>query len=125
MKSAFTIIELIFVIVILGVLAAVAIPRLSATRNDARASTIAFNLADCIEFSGSAFMMNQAFDVTSDSCLAATVNDACFTLTPNNANGTLLVRDVAGAPVGSACLASQALAGRTNTSSAVGVTHQF
>ena len=35
MKKAFTMIELIFVIVILGVLAAVAIPKLNATRADA------------------------------------------------------------------------------------------
>lgn len=39
-RNAFTIIELIFVIVILGVLAVVAIPRLSATRDDARISNI-------------------------------------------------------------------------------------
>jgi len=36
MRSAFSMIELIFVIVILGVLAAVAIPKLSATRDDAK-----------------------------------------------------------------------------------------
>ena len=35
MKKAFTMIELIFVIVILGILASVAIPRLSLTRDDA------------------------------------------------------------------------------------------
>jgi len=39
MKSAFTMIELIFVIVILGVLAAVSIPKLAATRGDAEASS--------------------------------------------------------------------------------------
>ena len=35
MKKAFTLIEMVFVIVILGILAAVAIPRFSATRTDA------------------------------------------------------------------------------------------
>ena len=37
-KSAFTMIELIFVIVVLGILAAVAIPKFSATRTDAQIS---------------------------------------------------------------------------------------
>jgi len=35
MKKAFTMVELIFVIVIIGILAAIAIPRLAATRDDA------------------------------------------------------------------------------------------
>jgi|WetSurMetagenome_2_1015567.scaffolds.fasta_scaffold1195175_1 general secretion pathway protein G len=35
MKKAFTMIELVFVIVIIGILASVAIPRLAATRDDA------------------------------------------------------------------------------------------
>ena len=35
-KNAFTMIELVFVIVILGILAAVAVPRLAATRTDAQ-----------------------------------------------------------------------------------------
>jgi len=37
-SSAFTMIELVFVIVVLGILAAVAIPRFSATRTDAQIS---------------------------------------------------------------------------------------
>ncbi|MFL1706137.1 type II secretion system protein [Campylobacter sp. MOP7] len=41
-------IELIFVIVILGILAAVAIPRLSATRDDAEIAKIATNLSTLI-----------------------------------------------------------------------------
>ena len=41
MKTAFSMVELIFVIVILGILAAVAIPKLSATRDDAKVTSMA------------------------------------------------------------------------------------
>ena len=48
MRKGFTMIELIFVIVILGVLASVAIPRLAATRDDAEVAKAATNLTTAI-----------------------------------------------------------------------------
>jgi general secretion pathway protein G len=44
-KNAFTMIELIFVIVVLGILSAVAIPRFSATRTDAQISKARSDIA--------------------------------------------------------------------------------
>ena len=52
-KNAFTMIELIFVIVILGILAAVAIPKLAVTRNDAKIASLAKAVGDsCMEIVG-------------------------------------------------------------------------
>ena len=42
-KKAFTMVELIFVIVIIGILSAIAIPKLAATRDDAEISKIVVN----------------------------------------------------------------------------------
>jgi general secretion pathway protein G len=45
-KASFTMIELVFVIVILGILASVAIPKLAATRDDASTATITSQVKD-------------------------------------------------------------------------------
>jgi len=45
MQKAFSMIELIFVIVIIGILTAVAIPKLTATRDDAKVAAIAQNVS--------------------------------------------------------------------------------
>ncbi len=49
MKNAFTMIEVIFVIVIIGILAAVAIPKLAATRDDGEASVCIYEVGQLIE----------------------------------------------------------------------------
>ena len=67
MKKGFTMIELIFVIVILGVLASVAIPRLAATRDDAEVAKAATNLATAVSDLAAYYTAKGNFDgVSSD-----------------------------------------------------------
>ena len=61
MKKGFTMIELIFVIVILGILASVAIPRLAATREDAEISATVANLRTLISDINSYYVVKGEF----------------------------------------------------------------
>ena len=101
MKKGFTMIELIFVIVILGILAAVAIPRLAATRDDAEFSKSATNIQTVVIDLGSYYTSQGNFSTTySDMSNVANPVKAksatCFTVkyasnNIDNANGTIEV----------------------------------
>ncbi|WP_149725471.1 type II secretion system protein [Campylobacter concisus] len=101
MKKGFTMIELIFVIVILGILAAVAIPKLAATRDDAEISKTASNIQTLISDLGSYYTSQGEFATDSDINKAVkkmsnvknpvnAKNDKCLEVgTGNNTNGEI------------------------------------
>ena len=66
MRKGFTMIELIFVIVILGVLASVAIPRLAATRDDAEVAKAATNLTTAVSDLTAYYTAKGQFSQSSD-----------------------------------------------------------
>ena len=68
MRKAFTMIELIFVIVILSIIAVVAVPRLAATRDDAEIAKATMNIQTLIADIGSYYTAQGKFQQISLIC---------------------------------------------------------
>jgi len=88
-------IELIFVIVIIGILAAVAIPKLAATRDDAQDSKVKANVATCLQDVVASYTSTGTVDSGTPACadtkVAPAVSGDVATVTGTLSSGTYVL----------------------------------
>ncbi len=121
-RSGFTMIELVFVIVILGILASVAIPKLAATRDDANIAKASTEISSLVSDIGSYYTAHGTFGKVSEMTNVALVDSSnadasnidlnnsstvyywdktrgqrCTAIASNETNGTLTLSEVSDA----------------------------
>ncbi len=87
-KSAFTMIELIFVIVVLGILAAIAVPKMAATRDDAQ---ITKGRSDISSIRSAIVTERQTRLIKGDSTFINQLHSSSTSLFDGNGTSTLLM----------------------------------
>ncbi len=90
-RKGFTLIELLIVVVIIGILAAIAIPKFATTKEKAYIATVKTDLRNLVTAQEGYFSDNQAF--TSDTAalgFSASKNVAVSAITLSNNNGAYL-----------------------------------
>lgn len=87
-SSAFTMIELVFVIVVLGILSAIAIPKLSATRTDAQISK---GRADIASIRSAILSERQSRLITGDASFISKLHSSATAYFDGNGSATLLM----------------------------------
>jgi len=123
-------IELVFVIVILGILATVAIPKLAAARDDAKVSKEVMNLSRIIGDSGAHYTAKAAFAAAD--LANANLGMGCYSVV-GTTDGNLTVTEVASTAESAiqtgastaVCDAAHLLSRKQRMSDAIAVTYSF
>ncbi len=97
-RAGFTMIELIFVIVVIGILFSIALPKLVATRDDAALAADVANMAQCIKDAGAIYTAKEIDIASGDPEASACDKVKCFNITYATNGSNFIVTTNLGPP---------------------------